>query len=182
MDYSAWMPALNTRVDLTLKQADMLCAGDERKGRCAVRLTEDLVYRSVTRMMNRLGDLVLGRSARPARLDALIWLERGCMGRRWHLHGLFERPPHITQSQFAELVPQAWLRQPFAHKEMRIEPARDVMACLRYNAKGSDRLENVVYQHHEDDLVAIWRRPVLSDITDGEGEGTPITNASDVEA
>src|SRR5690606_30369024 len=119
--------------------------GDE--GHFWLTATDDTVRATTTRFLNRLNGFVVKpprRNQRAAssipqpRLDALVWLERGSVGRRFHLHALIERPRFWPPEAFAAKVKQAWHAQPLAYRQARIEELRDLARSLRYNAKGNN--------------------------------------------
>ena len=123
-------------------------------------VTEDLIGRDVVRFLMRLNSYVLkpsrGLKYKP-RLSSLVVLEYGGMGGRPHLHALIERPAFINERDFALVVRKAWLAQPSAHREMRIEPVRDLHASLAYNTKSDDAWSRVIYDWREPDVTAWWR-------------------------
>ena len=143
-----WMPELNTRLDLTVKHREGLFS-----------LSDDLLNRTVVRLMNRVSGYALKHRSRRPRpmLGALIWVERGLLTRRCHLHGLVERPEVCSAEHFAQAVERAWKAQPFAHSEMRIEAIRDLSSSLAYNAKSGWASDSLIYWHKTADERAWWR-------------------------
>ena len=142
--WAQWLPGLNTRVDLTLKQAmrTVTDAGVE----VLIWMDQEQATRVFIRFMNRLNATLLrGRRRHGVRLGALAWVERGTLGGRWHIHALIERPATLNHHELTSLVERVWSRQPFSYAETRIEPVEDLFKCIRYNSKASRLFENLIY-------------------------------------
>ena len=80
-----------------------------------------------------------------------MWLERGVLGGRPHLHALIERPTFWSPEMFADVIVQCWRAQPLAYRQHQIDEIRDLPASLRYNMKTGD---DPVYVHKEPDASA----------------------------
>jgi len=101
-ELAEWMPGLNTRVDLTLRQA--IRTVTDAGGVGMISMDREQATRVFTRVMNRLNATLLrGRRRHGVRLSALAWLERGTLGGRWHLHALVERPLNLCPRDFTLL-------------------------------------------------------------------------------
>jgi hypothetical protein len=155
------MPHLNTRADLTLRCRAMMPASAHTRRRISLALNDDLLRATIVRALNRLNGYAVGsrHSQRQARLDALVWTERGAVSGRPHAHALIERPELLNAAQFAAMVVRAWQAQPFGYDEVRVEEVRDIERSVGYNAKASPAISgNLVYFHKEPDTSAWWRR------------------------
>jgi hypothetical protein len=53
--------------------------------------------------------------------------------KRRHLHCIFVLPPGVTLECFRTTLHQALDREPFAHREQRVEPAKDAAASIAYD-------------------------------------------------
>jgi hypothetical protein len=159
-EYAAWMPHLSTRADLTLRCRATMRASTDTGRRISLALNDDLLRATIVRALNRLNGYVLGSrgSKQRARLDALVWVERGALTGRPHAHALIERPVLVGAVQFASMIVRAWQAQPFGYKEVHVEEVRDLESCIRYNAKTSRAISGtLVYFHKESNESAWWR-------------------------
>jgi hypothetical protein len=161
--YLEWMPRLTTRADLTFKRWAALPALEGARAAARLVLDDNTARAMVTRAMNRILSHVV-RSSRSLRhrprLDAVVWLERGGLSGRPHVHALIERPTFCSPESFANVIGQAWQAQPLGHRQCQIEEIRDLRGSLRYNMKAG---EDPIYLHKEPDETAWWRQTWLRD-------------------
>ncbi len=159
--YREWMFRLTTRADLTLKYRAKVAAPDGPGHQMWLAVDDNLIRATIGRAMNRINGHVLRpprRSRKPPRLDALVWLERGWLTGRPHLHALIERPAFWPPEEFAKIVAKSWRAQPLAHRELVVQEVEDLPASLRYNMKADPKSGgNLAYFHKEPDERAWWR-------------------------
>jgi hypothetical protein len=158
--YAAWMPTLTTRADLTLRCRASMQGEMSHGRRISLSLNDDLLRATIVRTLNRLNGYAVGirRTGGRARLDALVWSERGSVSGRPHVHGLIERPQSVAASAFAVMLARAWRAQPFGYHEVKIDEIHDIDRSIAYNAKSSPGLTgHLVYFHKEPDGSAWWR-------------------------
>jgi hypothetical protein len=96
---------LNTRADLTLRCRAMVRLANAQ--RVWFVLNDDLLRATVVRALNRMNGYALGvrRSGPQARLDALVWSERGAVSGRPHVHGVASDMATVCRFGQAGFIP-----------------------------------------------------------------------------
>lgn len=117
---------------------------------CRVRLSEQIARREVELLCKRVDRAIYGRLVQRfnRRVRRIPFLEYG-HDRGWHAHILMERPAHMVEVRFSQIVKNAWAESPWStnlHQRTADDGASSYLTKDRSKAEFEAWIDTIVLE------------------------------------